>query len=265
MQERDGRIILVCGGTSGIGAACAKRLAPEVRHVVLASERPPAEAQALRDQIAEAGGASSVEQADVRDAAAVQAMVGRIAEAYGRIDGLVNAAGVFSQASVWDTTDDDIQKMFSVNLMGTFNVVKHVLPVMKAQGGGSIVNMASANATIGVMGTATYSASKAAVMHYTRTIAPELARTGIRINSVGPGPVRTPMTASMHSPTTPEMAEALKWVEANNTSPFGTFFSEPEDIAAIVRFLLSNEARAIHGACIVADQGLSAALPLPLP
>jgi NAD(P)-dependent dehydrogenase (short-subunit alcohol dehydrogenase family) len=263
MAERDGRVILISGGTSGIGAACAKRLAAEVQHVVVASERPPQEAQALCAQIAEAGGSVSVEQVDVRDNGAVKAMVQRVVDAHGRIDGLVNAAGVFGQTTVWETGGDEIHRLFSVNFIGTFNVLKNVLPVMKDQGGGAIVNLASSAAVLGMAYIAPYAASKAAVMHYTQTIAPELARTGIRINSVGPGPVRTPMTAALHSPTTPETMEALARVEANNSSPYGTFFSEPEDIAAVVRFLLSNESRAIHGACIVADQGLSAALPPP--
>jgi len=203
----------------------------------------------------------SAEIADVTDEAAVTAMIARIVGRYGRIDALVNAAGIFDVTPLFQTDLARAQRLIDVNYIGSVNVINHVLPVMRTQHRGAIVNMASGAAILGQGGYAHYAASKSAIMHFTRTMAAELKGTGIRANSVAPGAVRTQMTAVVHTPQTSEMAAARDRLEATSPSPYGTAFMEPEDIAAVVIFLLSNAARAIQGACIVADQGLSAAMP----
>jgi 3-oxoacyl-[acyl-carrier protein] reductase len=251
----------VTGGGTGIGAACARLLGAQAEHVIIASQLPVAEMQPVCDAIISNGGSASAETADVRDDTATKAMVERVVAQYGRIDSLVNAAGVFDMTPLFDTECGRVQRLFDVNFLGSFNSMNSVLPVMRAQGSGAIVNIASAAAIVGQGGFAAYAASKAAIVHFTRTIAPELARTGIRVNAVAPGAVRTAMTAMVHSPATPAMAAALARMEATSPSPYGTAFLEPEDIAAVVIFLLSDAARAIHGTCVVADQGFSAAMP----
>lgn len=255
------RIALVTGGGTGIGAACALMLGAQATHVIVCSNLPIAEMQPVCDAITAKGGSASADTVDVTDDAAAKAMVARIMSRYGRIDSLVNAAGIWDITPLFGTEGKRIERLFHVNFMGSFNMMNHVLPVMRAQGGGAIVNIASGAAILGQGGYAAYAASKAAIVHFTRTIAAELARTGIRVNSVAPGAVRTAMTALVHTPKTPEMAAALARIEAQSPSPYGTAFMEPDDIAAVVLFLLSDAARAIQGTCIVADQGLSAAMP----
>ena len=255
------RIVLVTGGGTGIGAASAIMLGRQAAHVVLASHLPVEEMEPVCQTIRDNGGSASAEVADVTDDAAVAAMVGRIVDRHGRIDAVLNSAGIFDITPLFGTEGARIQRLIDVNYIGSFNVMNHVLPVMRAQGGGAIVNIASGAAILGQGGYAGYAASKAAIMHFTRTISAELAGTRIRVNSIAPGAVRTQMTAVVHTPQTPEMAAARDRIEATSPSPYGVGFAEPEDIASIVVFLLSDAARAIQGACIVADQGLSAAMP----
>jgi NAD(P)-dependent dehydrogenase (short-subunit alcohol dehydrogenase family) len=261
MSKRDSRIALVTGGGTGIGAACATMLGAQIAHVVVSSHLPVVEMQPVCDAIHAKGGSASAETADVTDDAATKAMIERVIARHGRIDALVNAAGIFDVTPLFDTDIVRVKRLMDVNFIGAVNVMNHILPGMRAQGRGAIVNIASGAAILGQGGYAHYAASKSALMHFTRTISAELKRTGIRVNSVAPGAVRTQMTALVHTPQTPEMTAARDKLEAVSPSPYGTAFMEPEDIAAVVVFLLSDAARAIQGACVVADQGLSAAMP----
>jgi 3-oxoacyl-[acyl-carrier protein] reductase len=255
------RIILITGGGTGIGAASAIMLGKEAAHVVLASHLPVAEMEPVCRIIRDNGGSASAEVADVTDDAAVAEMIQRIAKRHSRIDAVLNSAGIFDITPLFGTEGKRVQRLMDVNYIGSFNVMNHVLPIMRAQGGGTIVNIASGAAVLGQGGYAGYAASKAAIVHFTRTMSAELKGTRIRVNSIAPGAIRTQMTAMVHSPQTPEMVVALDRIEATSPSPYGTAFMEPEDIAEIVVFLMSDAARAIQGACIVADQGLSAAMP----
>jgi 3-oxoacyl-[acyl-carrier protein] reductase len=261
MNTYESKVALVTGGGSGIGAATARMLGAAGAHVVISSHLPTAEMRPTRDRIRDEGGSASIETADVTDDLATKAMIERIVTGYGRIDFLVNSAGIFDITPVFNTESARIRRLVDVNYLGSVNVMNHVLPVMRAQGGGAIVNIASGAAVLGQGGYAAYAASKAAIMHFTRTIAPELARTGIRANAIAPGAIRTAMTAIVHTPESPEMEAARDRIVERSPSPYGTAFIEPEAIAEVIMFLLSDGARAIHGTCIVADQGLSAAMP----
>lgn len=260
-MSRDHRVALVTGGGTGIGAATAIMLAKQIAHVAIASDLPLNEMDNVCAALTGEGATASAHQVDVTDEAAVAALIKEVAALHGRIDIAVNSAGIFDITPFGSTPAARIQRLMDVNYMGSFNVMNHVVPVMKAQGRGSIVNFASGAAILGQGGYAGYAASKAAIMHFTRTVSAELARTGIRVNSIAPGPIRTAMTEMVHAPETPEMKVALDRIEAATPSPYGLAFMEPEDMAAIVMFLVSDASRAIHGACIVADQGLSAAMP----
>jgi NAD(P)-dependent dehydrogenase (short-subunit alcohol dehydrogenase family) len=260
-MTHDGRIALVTGGSTGIGAASAIMLAREIAHVAVASYLPEAEMADICAAIEKEGASASAHVLDVTDDEAVAALIAELSARHGRIDIVVNSAGIFDITPVFDTGAARIQRLIDVNYMGSFNVMNHVLPVMRAQGGGAIVNIASGAAVLGQGGYAGYAASKAAIKHFTHTVSAELAGTRIRVNSIAPGAIRTAMTAVVHTPQSPEMQAARDRIEATSPSPFGTAFMEPEDIASIVMFLVSDASRAIQGACIVADQGLSAAMP----
>jgi len=261
MKIYESKVALVTGGSTGIGAATARMLGAAGAHVVIASHLSSTEMQSACEEVRRAGGTSSTETADVTDDSAIKAMVDSIVSRRGRIDFLVNSAGIFDITPVFETDSTRTKRLMDINYLGSVNVMTHVLPVMRAQKAGVIVNIASGAAVLGQGGYAAYAASKAAIMHFTRTIAPELARTGIRANAIAPGAIRTAMTAMVHDPQSPEMVAVKNRIVERSPSPYGTAFIEPEDIASVIMFLLSDSAKAIHGTCIVADQGLSAAMP----
>ena len=213
----------------------------------------------FRDELIASGGSVEAIQCDVTSRQAVEALFAHVEHAHGRLDILVNSAGVFQLTPAFDVDLDKIERLFQVNTLGAISMIRAALPIMKRAGSGGIVTIASA---AGVQGGATfagYSASKAAIIHFSKTIVSELGHSGIRVNCVAPGSVRTPMTAFAHDPANEKMKSILAARTARTTSPYGQLLSEPEDIAHIVIFLLSDQARAIQGACIVADQGSSAA------
>ncbi len=143
--------------------------------------------------------------------------------------------------------------MIDTNVVGLWNAINAVTPAMERRGGGRIVNLASVAAITGVRGFSIYCASKAAVAMMTRALAAELAPLGIAINAVAPGNTATPMNASVRAD--PAMSEAMRAI-----TPSGQAFSDVEDIAGIVTFLLSDAARPVHGAVWLADEGISAAI-----
>lgn len=261
MKVYDSKVAIVTGGCSGIGAACARMLADKGAHVVVTSHLSIDEMQPVCDEIHGSGGTATAITADVTDEKAVKLLVQDVAAIHGRIDMLVNGAGLFDITPLFESDVSRIRKMVEINFLGSVTMLNHVLPVMRAQKRGAVVNIASGSAILGQGGYAGYAASKAAIAHFTRTIAPELAHSGIRVNAVAPGAVRTAMTAMVHTPQSAEMVAAYERIKATTSSPYGTAFMEPEDIAEVILFLLSDAARAIQGACIVADQGFSAALP----
>lgn len=260
-----GKVALVMGGATGIGAAVTQTLAAEGAKIRVASHLPVeailAEMKPLHDQLAATGADLQYFQCDISDPAAVRGLVDRIEQTDGRIDILVNCAGVIYRTPAFDMNFEHVERIFAVNAVGAITLVGAFLPLMRASGGGAIVSIASGAAILGVETTSAYSASKAALVHFTRTIAPELRRTGIRINCIAPGSVRTPMLGFKEGePLTPAQEASLAKRTAVSASPYGEGMMEPQDIADAVLFLVSDKGRAFHGACLLADQGISAAM-----
>ncbi|QGZ93761.1 SDR family NAD(P)-dependent oxidoreductase [Terricaulis silvestris] len=258
------KIAIVTGGASGIGAATSKLLAKNGAHVFVLSEKPASAMQAVCADIAGSGGHATALTCDVTDRASITAALLAVEKTHERLDVLVNCAGVFFRAPLQEMPTQHVDLMFAVNTLGAISMVQAALPLMRKSGdGGAIVNIASAAAQLGVEGCAVYAASKAALVHFTRTMAPELRRTGIRINSVGPGSVRTPMLGFAGDELTPEQEVSMAKRTANSPSPYGNAMMEPEDIAQVVLFLCSDAARALQGSLVLADQGFSAAMAAP--
>ena len=249
----EGKVALITGGGSGIGRASALRFAAEGASIV-ASDLSEASAVETVAAIREAGGEATAVAGDVVSSDDAKAMVQAAVDAYGKLDVLVNSAGVsgrvegVSHEEVWD-------KVMDVNLKGTYLVSWHAVPEMEAAGGGSIINLASIMALVGYPvgmggGFNPYNASKGGVLQFTRNLAIDLARKNIRVNCICPGYVETNMTRRLTE--NPESYEALK-----GRHPMGRL-GQPDDIANAALFLASDEAAFVTGAPLIVDGGYTA-------
>ncbi len=268
------QVAVVTGGASGIGAASAARLAREGAAVVVA-DIDAAGAEAVAGRIVEAGGRAIAVRTDVADAAAMDALVARAVDAFGRIDILHNNATLVAVGPIQTLSLEAWNRTLAVNLTGTFLGIKAVTRPMRAAGGGAIVNMASVSGIAADWGLAAYNAAKAGIINLTRTAALELARYGIRVNAVCPGVIDTPLLGSvLHGtapaahwvpavPVTPTVEEARRFRERAEQAHALGRLGTPEEIAAVVCFLASADAAFITGAAIVADGGLSAQTRIP--
>ena len=257
MSDRfQGKVALITGGSSGIGATIARALAEEGADVHVVASGSLVKAQAVTDAITEAGGSATPLVADIRNATSVAALVEGIIADKGRLDLVVNAAGLFLPSPPGETAPEVLDAMIDTNLKGTFNVIQAVVPAMKAAGGGKILNFSSVASAIGFKGFSIYCASKAAITMLTRVLGAELAPFDINVNAIAPGNTETPMNEGMRGD--PSQAEVLAAME--RMTPSNRTFSRPEEIAAVALFLLSDAARPIHGTTLLADEGISAAL-----
>jgi len=258
-----GKIAIVTGGGTGIGAATSRLLAREGAHVVITSEQKLPAMQALADEIAASGGSASAARCDITDHDAIVALVQGVERDHGRLDILVQSAGVCFWGPLEEMPAHKIGTMFAVNAIGPIMMIQQVLPVMRRAGGGAIVNISSGAAVLGVTQFAAYAATKAAIQHFTRTLAPELRRSSIRVNSIGPGSVRTPMLGFSEDELTEAQLASLAKRAAGSVSPYGNAMMEPDDIAQVVLFLVSDASRALQGSFLLADQGVTAAMMPP--
>jgi len=192
--------------------------------------------------------------ADVSESADVQAYVKATLDAFGRIDCLVNNAGTEGKVAPTSEYDEDVwDTVLAVNLKGTFLGLRHVLPVMIAQGSGSVVNMSSTAGVIGTPRMPAYTASKHGVIGLTKTVSGEVARQGIRVNAVCPGPTDTAMLRSIETMINPNDPDAVR-AAYHAAIPTGRY-ATPAEIANVVLFLLSDLAFAVTGAHYMADMG----------
>ncbi len=229
-----GRSALVTGAATGIGRACALRLA-EAGAVVWINHLGQAEAAAaLVQAIAAAGGHAQAIEADVADAAAVQRMADRV----GGVDVLVNNAGVILEKPFLETTEADWDRVLGVDLRAVFLVCRALLPGMLARGGGSVVNIASDLGLLGRERYAPYCAAKAGVIALTKSLAREFAPQRVRANAVAPGPVATAMVSLEHM--------SAEWVEKELAIPQHRL-ADPAEIADTVLFLASDLSRFYTG------------------
>lgn len=255
MQDFKDKVAIVTGGSSGIGAAVAQGLAARGAKVAVIASSNVAKAAPIVDAITVAGGVARAYALDVRDDQAVRDVVARVEGELGAIDILVNGAGVFLPSPCGETERAVMDDMIDINIKGSWNCMQAVVPSMKKRGG-RILNFASVAGTIGVKTFALYCASKSAIVMMTRVAAADLAPFGINVNAVAPGNTETPMNEPMRNdPAMKEMLAGMK-----SMTPSGVTFSKPDDIAAIALFVLSDAARAMHGATVLADEGISAAI-----
>ena len=253
MSRVKDKVALIAGGASGIGLATAKLLADEGAKVVLADRDEAAAISA----VATLARRASFHRLDVTREDQWVAVTDAVAREFGRIDIVVNSAGVALFKDIEATTLDEWRDLMAINLDGTFLGCKHAVRVMKDRGGGSIVNMSSVAGLIGSGNLAAYSASKGGVRLLTKSVALHCARKGynIRCNSVHPSFVETPMLRSMiASARNPQKLEA-NFIAA---APLGRL-AQPIDIARTILFLASDESAFTTGAELVVDGGLTAA------
>lgn len=248
MQRFENRIAIVTGAASGIGRATATRLAREGASV-LCADRNLAGAEETAGTLEGRGSAFLL---DVADPASCEAAVAETLRRYGQIDVLANIAGIGSFGHVTEIDDATWQRVISVNLTGVFQMTRAVLPHLIA-GRGNIVNISSAAGLVGVPYGVAYSASKSGVIGLTKSIAVEYATRGIRVNAICPGAVNTPLIAGGF--------DAIENLEADlfqRLTPLLGAMAEPEDIAAAVAFLASDDARFVTGATLAVDGGQTA-------
>lgn len=246
----EGKVALISGGARGQGAAEAKLFAGEGAKVVFGDILDDLGKQ-VEAEIHEVGGEALYIHLDVTNAAdwasAVEAAVSR----YGRLDVLVNNAGITIRKNVEDTTEEDWDRIMAINAKGVFLGTKQAIPAMRESGGGSIVNISS---TAGLVGSpysgASYAATKGAVRLFTKATAIQYAKEGIRCNSVHPGLLETPMTQDM-------LADAVHREERTQRIPLGRV-GTAEDVAYGVLYLASDEASFVTGSELVIDGGATA-------
>jgi len=251
-----GRVAFVTGGSSGIGEAIARRFAREGAHVAVAASSDPAKAEAVAASIRAGGGKAWACTVDVRQRTSVEQALAAAEQAIGPIDIVVNSAGVYYATPIGATSEADMDRMIDINLKGTFNVINAIAARLKARGHGKIINIASVAAVLGVRERSLYCASKAAIAQMTVALAREFAPFGVNCNAIAPGNTATPMNEKVR--TDPAYVAQLAGMKAATPSP--TAYSEPDDIASVALFLASDDSRAMHGALVVADEGISTGL-----
>lgn len=250
------RVALVTGGTSGIGEATARLFAAEGARVAVAGSADMDKAARVAERIQRTGGVARAYVADVREVSQIESMVRDVKRDFGRIDILVNSAGLFYPTPMGRTGEADYDRMMDVNVKGTFFCINAVAPIMKEQGGGKIINLSSVCGIMAFGAYSAYCATKAGVNMMTRSLAVELAPHGIAVNAILPGNTATPMNEDIR--TQPELAPMLEAMARR--TPSGRTYSEADDMARAALFLASDDSRAMHGSLMLLDEGFSAGM-----
>ena len=247
-----GKTALVTGGTSGIGAATARVLAEAGADVVVAGRNEGA-AKELCNEISRGDRGATYALGDVVDPAFAASAVSVAERRFGGLHVLVNAAGAIVRGAVEGTTDEDWNRVLSVNVSGTFFMSRAAIPALRRSGGGSIVNLGSTVGLVGCPNLAAYCASKGAVVNLTRAMALDHAHENIRVNAVCPGAVDTPMLVSGRGDVVPDQVR-----EANRASIPQRWLPRPTEIANAIAFLASDLSKHVTGTALPVDGGFTA-------
>ena len=242
----EGKVLFATGGASGLGAAAARRFVAEGGRVA-AVDLDGAQAEAVAAELEDSIGLAC----DVSDEASVNGAVRAAQERLGRIDCVLNSAGFAQFAPLEEYSLADWNRMLAVHLTGTFLVCRAALPVLRAAGGGSIVNIASTGALLARPNLSAYAAAKGGIISFSRQLALDAAPDNVRVNVVAPGSVRTPMTAPVYGEGELDGFTTLP-------TSIQARLAEPEEIAAAICFLLSDDASFFTAAMLVADGGATA-------
>ncbi|RAN57566.1 3-oxoacyl-[acyl-carrier-protein] reductase [Dolosigranulum pigrum] len=236
------QVCVVTGSSRGIGLAIAKQLADDGHQVVLNS-RSPLKPEVL-EQFADAKLEVGTIVGDVSDFADAERMISAVKEQYGRIDVLVNNAGITRDGLVMRMKEEDFDQVIATNLKGCFNMARHTTPIMLKQRNGTIINVSSVSGIMGNAGQVNYAASKAGVIGLTKSLARELASRSITVNTIAPGFIETDMTAEMSERVTEAMLGEIPLKR----------FGQAEEVASAVKFLMEN--RYVTGQTIEVNGGL---------
>lgn len=242
MSRLQNKVCIITGAASGMGESEAIAFAQQGAKLIIADMNLE-QANQVAEKIINAGGEAFAFQVDVTQFDQLKQLVEFTLEKFGRIDVLLNNAGIFDKyTNSLDTTEELWDTMFAINVKAVFNLSNLVLPKMIEQGSGAIINIASIAGLVAQMGGASYTASKHAVIGYTKHLAAVYAKHGIKINAICPGTIRTPMTAKM--------------LETRPTDKIPLDrFGEASEVAELAIFLASDEARFMNGSCITIDGG----------
>jgi len=253
-RSKSARAAIVTGGASGIGLACAEALL-EAGWQVGILDRDEKALDRARKRFRN-DRAVRIAALDVTDEPAAIAAVDAMAEAFGRLDGVLNSAGIGADVPALETPVDLFRKILDVNVTGTFIVARAAARIMKDQGGGAIVNVGSIAGVRGSKGRVAYGASKGAVHNLTKVMAVDLARFNIRVNAIAPGPVETPLVEAVH---TPQVRRA--WIQTVPMRRYAT----PEEMTGTVLFLLDPaQSGYLTGEIIAIDGGFRGAGMMPI-
>lgn len=246
MIDLNDKVFLVTGGSRGIGAATVIAAAAQGANVLVNFNSDENSARSVVSKINESGGSAISFKADVSDMISVQEMVNSALEKWGKIDVLVNNAAIWKQAAIENMSDMDVEATMTVNFNGTLNCIRAIVPTMKKQKGGSIINISSTAAQRGEAFHSHYAASKGAVASLTKSLASELGPDGIRVNAVCPGWTYTDMTAETFKDGSDKIIS-----ETIPLRRIGT----PEDCASAILFLASGDSSYITGISLNVNGG----------
>lgn len=240
------KVAVVTGASRGIGRAIAKKLAEDGMFVVINYRGNKEQAERVKQEILENQGMAEIYACDVSDYDACEAFFKTVVQTYGRIDVLVNNAGITRDGLLMKMTEEDYDAVLQTNLKGPFNGIRFVSRQMLKQRSGRIINISSVSGILGNAGQANYCAAKAGVIGLTKSAARELASRGITVNAVAPGFICTEMTEVLSEEVQTNVKKQI---------PLGQF-GKPEDIAEAVAFLASEKARYITGQVLSVDGGM---------